>query len=510
MKKLNKFIIFLLFTSGIILSCSDEYLDIKPINKLSESDFWQTDQDALQGLNAAYDILQWMYARDWNSTYLVKTLPSDESRAGGGDAGDQPPYQELDLFTYSAANTAVTAAFQSNYYGIYRANKVIDKVTPDNDLRKRIIAEAKCLRAYYYFELVSMFGEVPLILHELAPTEYSQPRAKKVDIYNRIENDLREAYPVLPLKKDIAADQKFRVSRGTAQALLGKAYLYQEKWDSAAYFLDLVIQSNEYGLADYSKLFLKDEENGIESLLEAVYSSTEGYTWGTFQWGGSRAMENNVHWQLMGPRGDYFTGGNSGLIGGWGFNYPSNSLYQAFVAAGDTVRRKATVMSEAELVAKGGSWTGQTSWGYDGCFRIKYGTIASETNLSPTVTPELNYGTNLRLIRYADVLLMAAEAYYRLTNEDRARTELNKVRTRANLTTIDNTVTGSALFNAIVNERELELAFEGVRFLDLIRWGLAPTVLGPKGFVTGKHELYPIPKAEMDNNKKITQNNPGF
>jgi hypothetical protein len=128
----------------------------------------------------------------------------------------------------------------------------------------------------------------------------------------------------------------------------------------------------------------------------------------------------------------------------------------------------------------------------------------SETSNAGGAVPELNYGTNLRLLRYADVLLMAAEAKYRAGDESGALVELNKVRDRAQLA--DVTASGEALFQAIVTERQLELAFEGVRFLDLIRWGLAPQVLSSKGFVTGKHELYPIPLDEIRNNPNIQQN----
>ncbi len=490
---------------GALMACKKDFLETDPIGKLSVDAFYKTDADALKAVIATYDILQWMYARDWNSAYLVKTFPSDESLAGGGDSGDQPPYQELDIFTYSAGNPTITAVYQSCYYGIYRANMVINKVVAETDVRKQIVAEAKCLRAFFYFELVSMYGKVPLNLTELAPSEYGQPAAEVVDIYAQIEKDLKEAIEVLPVKSALAAEDKFRVSKGTAQTLLGKAYLYQEKWADAENYLDQVIASGEYGLSDdYSTLFLVDQEFGVESIMEVSWVTTEGYDWGTFQWGGNRAMENNITWQLTGPRGDYFNAGTSGLIGGWGFNYPTSALYQAFVDAGDTYRRENTVWNTADLEAVGGGWSNPEAWGWDGCIRIKYATRMSETSNAGGAVPELNYGTNLRLLRYADVLLMAAEAKYRAGDGAGSLAELNKVRERAQLA--DVSATGDALFQAIVTERQLELAFEGVRFMDLIRWGLAPQVLGTYGFVTGKHELYPIPLDEIRNNPKMQQN----
>ena len=125
-----------------ITACKKEFLDVPPIGKLSTEDFYKTDEDATAAIMATYDILQWMYARDWNSAYLVKTFTSDESNTGGGDAGDQPPYQELDIFTYGPTNAPIEAVWQSNYFGIYRANMVIENVVADNDYRKQIVAEA--------------------------------------------------------------------------------------------------------------------------------------------------------------------------------------------------------------------------------------------------------------------------------------------------------------------------------------------------------------------------------
>ncbi|HRZ20789.1 MAG TPA: RagB/SusD family nutrient uptake outer membrane protein, partial [Bacteroidales bacterium] len=168
MKYIHKTAIVLVILLAVT-SCSKDFLDVDPIGKLTEDQFYKTDEDATKAIMASYDILQWMHARDWNSAYLVKTFPSDESNVGGENSGDQPPLQELDFFNYGSSNATITATWQSNYFGIYRANKVIQRVEPETDLRKQIIAEAKFLRAWYYFEIVSMFGTGPLILTELAP-----------------------------------------------------------------------------------------------------------------------------------------------------------------------------------------------------------------------------------------------------------------------------------------------------------------------------------------------------
>lgn len=501
---------FKIFSALVIIfslsACQKDFLETDPMGKAAVSTFYKTDEDATMAVMATYDILQWMYARDWNSAYLVKTFPSDESITGGGDSGDQPPYQELDIFTYSAGNVPIRSVYESNFYGVYRANLVINNVIPETAYREQVIAEAKFLRAYFYFELVSMFGSIPLTLVELAPSEYQQPPANVADIWAQIEADLQDAIAGLPAKSQYGADDIMRASKGAAQSLLGKAYLYQEKWAEAASMFDQVIASGEYQLSDdYNTLFLVDQELGVESIFEVMFVATEGYDWGTFQWGGNRAMETNIHWQLCGPRGDYFTSDTVlNLIGGWGFNYPEMELYEAFANAGDELRRNATVWSTTELEANGGGWSNPDAWGWDGCIRVKYGTRISETSSADGAVAELNYGTNLRLLRYADVLLMAAEAKLNAGDAAGALTEINKVRERAQLEALT-----SITMEDIMLERQLELAFEGVRFLDLIRWGKAAEVLGTQGYVEGKHNLFPIPQDELTNNQYMVQN-PGY
>ncbi|MFK8102271.1 MAG: RagB/SusD family nutrient uptake outer membrane protein [Saprospiraceae bacterium] len=489
----------LLVTS--VYACSD-FLNVEVNNQLSIEEFYATDEDADQAVLAAYDILQWhqnVWGSGWSSPYMVKTLPSDEGQAGGANAGDQPNYVALDRFTFDATNAPIEATWAVNYYGIYRCNLVINNVEGDSDLKKRVVAEAKGLRAYYYSELVTLFGDVPLILKELAPSEYNQSRTAKAQVYSQIEKDLSDAIAALPVKSAYSASDKFRVSKGTAQALLGKILLYQEKYGDAAIVLDNLIQSMEYDLEpDFAKVFSEDGELGMESVFEVVYITTAGYDWGAngYPWGAS--AESNVHIQLMGAREGVFSGVDS-LNNGWGFNYPSPKLWNAFIAAGDEVRRKETLMSEEEYIAGGGTVSDPTTFDYEGYIRRKYGSYSTEGSDGVF---QLNYGTNWRLIRYADVLLMAAEAHHKSGDDGSARTELNKVRLRAGLD--DVTASGNDLFNAIVNERQLELAFEGHRYLDLIRWGKAGDEIS--NFQTGKHELLPVPQNELLTAPNMSQN----
>ncbi|WP_462318859.1 RagB/SusD family nutrient uptake outer membrane protein, partial [Marinilabilia sp.] len=235
----------------------------------------------------------------------------------------------------------------------------------------------------------------------------------------------------------------------------------------------------------------------------------EGYDWGNFGWGGG--AESNIHVQLMGPRGNLFADLDAiGIIPGWGFNLPTEKIGLAFEnMEDDGPRYQATIMSQEEFIAAGGSMVTTEAHDYEKYLRLKYATYASQTNADAIA--ELNYTTNWRLLRYADVLLMAAEAY----NEDgmvsEALTELNKVRVRAELPELSG-LSQTELRQAIKDERQVELAFEGVRYWDLVRWGDAESELSSLGFVSGKHELLPIPQSEIAANNAIenTDQNPGF
>jgi hypothetical protein len=491
--------------SAILLTSScKKFLTQDVPGAYAEEDFYKTDLDATQAVTAVYDMMQAHYNSSWGSLYMIKMLLSDDSNAGGSDAGDQAGYQTLDNFNHDATNDKVREAWRMCYFTIYRANKVINRVLPENDLRKRLIAEAKFLRAYNYFELVSLWGDVPLVLNDIPPAQYtSTGRKPKAEVYAQIEKDLNEAITDLPLKNAYVGGDRFRVAKGSAQSLLAKALLYQQKYAEAAAQFEIVILSGQYSLAPtVSAAFSRDYEFGVESVFEISYTNARSYDWGNFPWGA--APESNIHIQLMGPRGDYYTKAPAdSLIAGWGFNLPKQKLWDAFIAAGDVNRRKMMIMSQAELITAGGNWTNPTAYDYEGFFQRKYGTFTSQTG-GPI--GELNYGTNWRQIRYADVLLMAAEAFNKSSNDGKSRQYLNMVRQRSGLP--DVLSSGTALFDAIVTERQLELAFEGFRFTDLVRWGKAATELASLNFQASKHGLLPIP--DFDVRTAGLLQNPGY
>ena len=496
----------------LLSACSEEFLEVDPVGRASTENFPETDQEAFQTLIGVYDLMQWNYGRDWNSAFFVKNLPADDCNAGSSPS-DQLPYQNLDDFAHVSDNSVIAGVWEGFYKAVNASNSIINSTDPSNDFKKQIVAEAKVLRAWNYFELVTLFGDVPFYFENPVSTaDFHKPRKPKSEIYSALEQDLTDAIANLPLKSELPEQQKFRVTQGAAQAILGKIYLYQEKWGQAHDVLSDVIakEGTEFGLEEnFSDVWKRTSEYGPESVFEIVYTSHEGYDWGNFGWGG--AAESNIHVQLMGPRGNLFENlGAIGMVPGWGFNLPTEKIGEAFEAMGDDgPRYEATIMSEDEFVAAGGSMVTSDAHDYGGYLRVKYATHASQTNTDAIA--ELNYTTNWRLIRYADVLLMAAEAY----NEDgmvsEALTELNKVRERAELPELSG-LNQSQVREAIKKERQLELAFEGCRYWDLVRWGDAEAELSDLGFESGKHELLPIPQTEIAANNaiEVEDQNPGF
>lgn len=492
----------LLFTA----SCSD-YLDVPVNGVLTQESFYESDKDVNAAILSAYDILTWNNNNwGWAAPLLVKTFPSDEGTAGGASPTDQPGYDSLDDYDYDSSNSVIEGMWNLAYFGVHRCNILLDNVEGDTPFKAQAIGEALGLRAYNYLELVSYFGGVPLLTStDIRPSEYDQPRADVSAVYAQIESDLLAAIAVLPTKAEYSAADQFRMSKGACQGYLAKAYMNQGKYAEALAAVNDVVGSGAYALAeDFSSIFKLEGEFGSGSMFEAVFTPDVGYNWGTNPWDlgiGERNWESNMHIQLMGPReGEFGDAADLGVIQGWGFNYPSEKLYNAYLAEGDEVRRLATVISEDEWIAGGGTATG-AAYDYTGYLRIKYGSIAAESN---EVSLQQNYGTNWRLLRYADVLLVGAEAAARTGNESQALQYLNMVRERAGLAA--SSASGDALLGAIVNERFLELAFEGFRFNDLVRWGMAADNI--EGF-EDKHNLFPIPANELVRAPSMTQN-PGW
>ncbi len=514
----------------ILASCSKDFLEVDPIGYPASESFLKTNQEAYTAMIGIYDQIQYNYSNgSWASVFFIKNLPADDVLCAGGSPTDQSEYQYLDDFAIGSDNSKIQFIWTNFYKVINSCNTVIQRISENSDATKemlQVVAEAKAIRAFTYFDLVTLFGGVPLFtVNPVDASEYNKPRATKEEVYAQIEIDLTDAITGLPLKSVYSDGDKFRFSKGAAQSLLGKALLYQKKYSEAAIVLAQVISSNEYDLEpNFADAWAGSHEFGIESVYEISYSSQFGYDWGTFgnYWGANGAY-NNIECQLEGPRDAYFdvSGSSLEVSNGWGFNLPSAEIGDLMYARGETSRLAGSLISAADFEATGGEIVDGTvynvpedpnnpnSHDYEGYMRLKYVTKPSETGTSGV--NELNYGTNWRIIRYADVLLMAAEAYNKSGQDELAQTELFKVRKRAGFTA-PVTETGVALFDLIVEEREVELAFEGSRYWDLVRWGLASQELGNIGFKANKHELFPIPLNEIIGNTALTEadQNPGY
>jgi starch-binding outer membrane protein, SusD/RagB family len=506
-----------------IAGCSKDFLEVAPIGQLSTDNFLKTDNDVKMAIVGVYNKIQENYSKGtWTSVYFMKNLPADDTKCAGPNAGDTPEYQYLDDFNITSDNTKIAAIWTNFYSTINSCNTIIVNVgeNPDATEAMRVmVGEAKSLRAFTYLDLVIMFGGVPLMtVNPASAADYNKPRATAAEVYAQIESDLKDAIAVLPVRSAYAAVDKFRFSKGTAEALLGKAYLYEKKYAEAATVLGDCISSNEYSLEpNYADIWDKSHEFGIESIFEVSYTSQENYGWGNFPWSGGN--ESNIEMQLEGPRTDGdgafdFTNldlTKLNIVGGWGFNLPSKKIGDLLYSNPADKRIAGSVVSEADYFAAGGAYQpGEYPYDYEGYLRLKYADKASETTDPATGQPELNYGSNYRIIRYADVLLMAAEAYNKSGNDAAAQAELKKITDRAGIDA--HTESGDALFDQIVIERAKELCFEGSRYWDLIRWGMAAEQMSDIGFVPGKNELFPIPLNEILSNTMMDESdqNPGY
>ena len=487
MKNLKiKYIFIAIF---IMASCSDDFVDVKS-NAENSEDYFNSEEEYQQALIAAYDLLQ--------STYLnvmLGEIASDNTLAGGENANDVPGIQEIDDMVHTSINAQLRDIWSWMYAGVNRANYIMEfQDKTDFAGKESVLAQTRFLRAYYYFELVKWFGDVPFAVDTRLQfgDQFSIGRTPKEEIYSQIEQDLIYAADNLPYIQS----QSGRITKGAAQALLGKAYLYQDKFAEAANVLEDLIDNGPHDLvSDYSTIFENDNENNIESVFEVQYTDEEGAGFGCLQ-----CSEGNVAVGFNGIR-NY----NGPLFeSGFSFNVPTQEVVDEF-EDGDMRLETAILDIEAWAAETGATFsTGNEHTGY---FNRKY--ISRQGDLN-TGDANLTNPNNYRAIRFADVLLMAAEALNRGgISDSRAQMYLNRVRERA-FGNSDNNVsaTGSALTDAIYHERRVELVGEGHHFFDLVRTGRAASEIN--GFQTGKHELFPIPLIEIQLAGNQWDQNPGY
>ncbi|MBF8150246.1 RagB/SusD family nutrient uptake outer membrane protein [Winogradskyella sp. F6397] len=460
-----------------IQSCSDEFIDRNPVYSIDSENYFNSEDDYYKALIAAYDLLQTTYVNA-----LLGEIASDNTLSGGGDATDVIGYQQIDDMIHTPVNSNLRDIWNWMFAGVNRANYLLEfQDRTDFEGKEVIIAEAKFLRAYYNFELVKWFGGIPLKVDQrfALGDEKVTPRSSPEEVYALIESDLQFAIDNL----SYAAPQVGRATKGSAQALLGKAYLYQDKFTEAASVLDNLISNGPYDLVeDYDSIFEHAGENNIESVFEVQYTDIEGASFDCMQ-----CSEGNIAVGFSGIRnynGPLFSSGFS-------FNVPTQDAVDAF-EAGD-LRKDVAILDIENWAALTGATYG-TGYKHTGYFNRKY--LPRKRSEDAAGDLNLTNPNNYRAIRFADVLLMAAEAFNRGgINDGKAQLYLNRVRNRAfGNTNNEINSTGSALTEAIFHERRVELVGEGHRFFDLVRTGRGSEI---DGFTEGKHELFPIPLEEI-------------
>jgi hypothetical protein len=427
--------------------------------------------------------------------WMIGDIVSDDAEKGGESLADTKDLQDLRDFKANAQNSIIPAQWLTPFEGIFLTNRIIDSlpaITMDAALRARYIAEAKFCRAWSYFILVKTFGDVPLLTHTLSFTGYCRARTPQAQVWVQIETDLTEAASTLPEKSHYAPADIARATKGAANALLVKAHIYQGEFAEAKVLADKIISSGQYGLEpNYADIFTLAHENGIESVFEFQYSSDTMYAW-----------TNDNPGQLISD----FQGSRDDPYGGWGFDCPTQNLYNEF-EAGDP-RKKATIVAAGDTLRKGTptQWIvsyKNSAYRPTGYFSRKY--LEEYQNPPP---PMASHPANWRAIRYSDVLLFDAEASNEIGNATDALKYLNMVRARVGLAAVVTTDTDS-LRTAIYHERRVELAMEGHRFWDVVRQGRGAAVFGSMGFQAGKNEVFAVPQSEIDSCGKVTQN-PGY
>lgn len=486
---------------AILMSCNKDFISLDPKGQFLSENYYANRDQAYSGLVAVYDVLR-KNAGGFENMITMMNAGSDDNYAGGGGSTDGAGIQGFSNFTLNP-NIMPGSFWSDHFQGIFRANILLKKlpdVPMDAAEKARFTAEAKALRATYYFNLVRMFKNIPLILEPLTTTEiYNVTQANPADVYAQIEKDLNDAIPDLPPTVNLATEAG-RFTRGAAQAMLGKVYLYDNKKPEAAAMLAQVNgntpgQPNQYGnylLPKFSDLWVFTNKFNPESILECVHTDQSNADWGFW---GSSADEGNTVNQMVGPRSYQKKGPDAPDIpSGWSFNVWTQDFYDLIK---NDPRFPATVLDMKALVAAGQAdyIAGYKNTGY---FLNKFIPRMSDVRTGGG-SLELNYQQDDYIIRLADCYLMEAEALG--GTGARAQALLDAVRARVGLTSVP------VSMNAIKTERRLELAGEGHRFFDLVRWGDAATKLADRGFEAGKNEIFPIPSRELQGTKLVQNPN---
>ncbi len=479
-------IVAVVFSQG----CKKSFLDKQGANTTTSQQFWKTSTDATEAVAAMYADLH-SYNESAFPSIAVESMGSDDATKGSVPT-DASFMQEYINFTVTAGEGQLDGFWNGVYGNINLANQILDNVPGidmDATLKARYLAEAQFIRAYDYFRLVRAWGDVPLRLHvPKSAAEYNLPRTPKATVYAQIETDLTAAASVLPAT--YSATDIGHATKGAALALHAKVALYEKKWSEVVTYTNQVTALGVYSLfPNYEKMFRDVNKNNSESIFEIQNMLIPNHP----------EESNSQYSQVQMPR-------VTEPAGGWGFNDPSPSLIAAFEA--NDPRLAGTVIFTGKTTAEGDL--------IDASAPDPYYNYKSYVPFSEYVSG-YNQGCQQDkiVLRYADVLLMNAEANNELGNSATALASLELVRARARegnaaiLPKITTTDQGS-LRTAIYHERRVELGMEFERHFDVIRTGQGAAVFGPQGFVAGKSEVWPIPQNEIDLSAGTLTQNPGY
>lgn len=529
----SKYIILPALAMMMTLASCNDWLKEEGPGSQNFDDFFTGGAVAVQTVNACYAPLMWEYNSGYFSEWYFGDIASDDALKGGQNIADGPEAYDIDNFKVNANNGICLNYYRAKYQGIARCNLALQQVPlveTDNDMteerRECLMGEAYFLRGFYYFQLVRLFGGVPLVDFVIDSNEHwIQPRATEAEVYDHIIADLLKAEELLWNKSEYSRDDLGRATRGAAQAMLCKAYLYRGDYDNA-YLWGKKWVDEQYGkeytlCANYFDNFTLAGENGPESVFEIQYMEDPTSDYGE-GFGFSRGTFTTV---LTRPRFSRLPVGRKG----WGWNHPTNNLYAEF-EAGDP-RRDYTIGQPDALSAT------EVEVDYLGSIYYNRKTSYEDGTDFPSIAHDSRGPLNYRLIRASDVLLLYAEAALESGKSPAAaKWALEEVRKRARSNASDPSVlpafpnygypdTTEGLRAALRHERRVELAMEGHRWFDLVRWGIAYDVMdkdnGSYGsteseearaemasFIKGKNELFPIPAEEINLNPM--SQNPGY
>jgi hypothetical protein len=477
-------------TIFLITACKKSFLDVPPQGQQPADQFWTSEGDATKAVNSIYANL-----RGWTEVAFapiaIESLGSDDTETGSDPSDGSVPFMNTyNNFTVTSTQGQLSDFWNGRYQTINLCNQVLDNIpsiTMDASLKARYTGEAKFIRAYEYFRLVRAFGDVPLRLHvPKNPSEYNLPRTPKAQVWAAIEQDLTDAAGVLPVSYS-GADLG-RATKGAALAFHAKAALYQKKWSDVKSYTEQVMGLGYALFPNYEQLFRIQNEFNSESIFEINAKHIPG----------NCDASNSQYSQVQGVR--------SVNRGGWGFHVPTTDLANAY-ETGDP-RKDATIIFRGETTPEGDVIPGSVP-----------NPMYNQKSYVPFTDPgnqDCTEGAdqNIRVMRFAEVLLMNAEANNELGNSATALTSLERVRARARagnntilppVTTTDQT----SLRNAIWKERRVELAMEFDRYFDVIREGRGLAVFGPLGW-TARNEVWPIPQSEIDLSAGVLTQNPGY